>query len=147
MENKNINFVARYYRRGSFSVNSAWHSLGIARTSWWWRDRAVAAATGLVILSATAAVLYKNYNYETKPQPVAPEIVLNTMAEVKIIDFEKTPLPLVVEQIETVYSVRVDGLPENADAYVLSLHYEGTPAELIDIINGILGTKLTVREK
>ena len=67
------------------------------------------------------------------------------MEPVKVVDFENAPLPVVVERIREVYGVEVDGLPENADDYVLSLHYEGTPVDLVDTINDLLSTEMTVK--
>ena len=69
------------------------------------------------------------------------------MAEVKVIDFENAPLPEVVKKIESVYGVKVMGMPESPEHYELSLHYEGTPTDLISTINEILGTQMTVTEK
>ena len=59
--------------------------------------------------------------------------------------FENSPLPVVYERNREVYGVEVDGLPENADDYVLSLHYEGTPVDLVDTINDLLSTEMTVK--
>ena len=72
---------------------------------------------------------------------------INPLAEVKVIDFENAPLPEVVKKIESVYGVKVEGVPASPDEYVLSLHYEGTPTDLISVINEILGTQMTVAEK
>ena len=69
------------------------------------------------------------------------------METVRVVDFENAPLPVVVERIREVYGVEVSGLPQDADDYVLSLHYEGTPVDLVDTINDILGTEMTVEEK
>ena len=52
-----------------------------------------------------------------------------------------------VRKIETVYDVKVLNLPDNSSDYELSLHYEGTPTDLIAVINDILGTQMTVAEK
>ena len=100
-----------------------------------------------VILSATATILYREFNVKDVPQQSVPVEAVNPLAEVKVIDFENAPLRDVVEKIESVYGVKVEGLPSPADGYVLSLHYEGTPAELIGVINDILGTEMTVTEK
>lgn len=147
MENKNIDFVARHYRKGRFSVEAGWRRLGIARAFGLRRFRAAAAIAATVILSATAAIIYKEYSYDRASEAAAVETAVGPMAEVKIIDFEKSPLPEVVKKIESIYSVKVDNLPEQADSLVLSLHYEGNAAELVTIINEILGTELTVSAK
>ncbi len=147
MENKNIDFVARHYRRGRFNVQTGWRRLGIARGIGMRRLRVAAAVAGAVILSATAAILYKEYSYEHTAAPVEIGSTVSSLAEIKVIDFEKAALPEVVQRIESVYGVTVGNLPEHAEDYVLSLHYEGNPAELIAIINETLGTQLTVSER
>ena len=62
-----------------------------------------------------------------------------------MIDFENATLPAVVAKIKEVYGVEVVNLPESADEYKLSLHYEGTAADLVDTINETLGTDIKVQ--
>lgn len=146
MENKEIDFVARHYRKGRFSAASGWRRLGIAPISWWKRYRVAAAIAGAVVISATAAIIYKEYGTEASQ----PEVIVTTagpLNEVKVIDFENAPLPVVVEKIESVYGVRVEGMPESPEKYSISLHYDGTPTDLVSAINDILGTQMTVAEK
>ena len=52
-----------------------------------------------------------------------------------------------MEKIESVYDVNVVNLPDSTSEYTLSLHYEGTPSDLINTINDILGTRMEVVEK
>lgn len=81
------------------------------------------------------------------PQQTIPVETVSPLAEVKVIDFENAPLPEVVRQIESVYGVKVEEVPASPERYVLSLHYEGTPTDLISVINGILETEMTVTEQ
>lgn len=69
-----------------------------------------------------------------------------TLSEVKVIDFENTPLPEVVERIKEVYGVDVSGVPADAAGYRLSLHYQGEADDLISVINDILGTDMKIEE-
>lgn len=148
MENKDIDFVARHYRRGKFAVDAGWRRLGIGRVSVWRRFRVAAAVAAVLALSATAAIIYNEYHKdETPPKTATVGKKMSPMAEVRVIDFENAPLPEVVRKIESVYGVKVKNLPELPEKYVLSLHYEGTPGDLIAVINEILGTKMTVAEK
>lgn len=100
-----------------------------------------------VILSASAAILYREYRLNDIPQQTAPVETVSSLAEVKVIDFENAPLPDVIKKIESVYGVKVEGVPASPEEYVLSLHYEGTPTDLISVINDILDTQMTVTEK
>lgn len=149
-DNKDIDFVASRYMKGKFSVKDGWARLGISpQTAWWKRTRVAAAIGGFIFLSAAAAVVYHQYSFRSDneielPQPtedIAPAFV------VKAIDFENIALPIVVERIKEVYNVDVVNIPENADALNLSLHYEGNAFDLVDTINEILGTQMSVRER
>ncbi|MDE5935206.1 MAG: hypothetical protein K2G95_05485 [Muribaculaceae bacterium] len=147
MKNKEVDFIARRYKKGRFSPDAGWHRLGIAPVSLWRRYRVAAAVAATVILSATATILYREYHLNDVPQQTIPVETVGPLAEVKVIDFENAQLPEVVKKIESVYGVKVEGLPASPEGYVLSLHYEGTPTDLISVINAILGTKMTVMEK
>lgn len=146
MQNKEIDFIARHYRKGRFDTAVAWSRLGIgaARRRWL---RIAAAIAGLVILSASAGLLIREYNTVTHPQQPQEIHVESPMQTVRVIDFDNAPLEKVIETIESVYGVRVIGVPDAAENYSLSLHYEGTPADLIAAINEILGTSMEVVEK
>lgn len=147
MDDKEIGFVARHYREGMFSVKDGWRRLGIGMSMRMRRYRIAAAVSAVVVLSASAAIIYHEYRGESEPQHVQTVQTVNPMAEVKVIDFENAPLPEVVKKIESVYGVKVMGMPESPEHYELSLHYEGTPTDLISTINEILGTQMTVTEK
>lgn len=146
MQNKEIDFIARHYRKGRFDTAVAWSRLGIgaARRR---RLRIAAAIAGLVILSASAGLLIREYNTVTQTQQTQEIHVESPMQTVRVIDFDNAPLEKVIETIESVYGVRVIGVPDAAENYSLSLHYEGTPADLIAAINEILGTSMEVVEK
>lgn len=147
MINKEVDFIARRYRTGRFVPDAGWRRLGIAPVSLWRRYRVAAAVAATVILSASAAILYREYRLNDIPQQTAPVETVSSLAEVKVIDFENAPLPDVIKKIESVYGVKVEGVPASPEEYVLSLHYEGTPTDLISVINDILETKMTVTEK
>lgn len=146
MDNKNIDFVTRHYRKGLFSSDAAWRRLGIAPVAWWKRYRVAAAVALGVIISATAAIVYRDYQLAVGNNS-EQTIAASPLAEVKAIDFENAPLTEVVTKIETVYNVKIGNLPPAPEKYELSLHYEGTPTDLIAVINEILGTQMTVAEK
>lgn len=146
MQNNDIDFIARRYRKGRFSAESGWRRLGIAPSFQLRRLRVAAAIAVTVILSATAAIIYNVYRVDDVSQP-APIEAVSPMSEVRAIDFENATLYEVVKKIEATYGVKIDNLPERPEEYRLSLHYEGTPADLIATINDILGTQMTVTEK
>ena len=147
MENKDIDFVARHYRKGRFSADAGWKRLGIAPVSFWKRYRVAAAVAALVVISATAAIIYQEYLTGDVTPQATDSPAPSPLAEVKVIDFENASLPDVIKKIETLYNVKVENIPEQDKEYELSLHYEGTPTDLIAVINDILGTQMTVIEK
>lgn len=65
---------------------------------------------------------------------------------VRAIDFDNASLTDVIAKINEVYGISVTNLPANADSYRLSLHYEGNVVELVETINDILDTELTIKE-
>lgn len=110
--------------------------------------RIAAVTGGILFLSATAAVIYHQYavtdnvQVETvEPKTTSPIFV------VKVIDFENTPLPMVIERIKEVYDVEITNIPDNAEEYKLSLHYEGTAIDLVETINDILDTQMAVKQQ
>lgn len=147
MKNKEVDYIACRYKKGKFSTDAGWRRLGIVPVSKWRKYRVAAAVAATVILSATATILYREYRLNDIPQQTVPVETVSPLAEVKVIDFENAPLPDVIKKIESVYGVKVEGVPASPEGYVLSLHYEGTPTDLISVINDILETKMTVTEK
>lgn len=145
--NEDISFIARHFREGRFSTDKALKLIKSTGTSFWTPIRIAAASAILVALSATAALLIHN-TYFNAPG-VLPETteVVAPEAVVHVIDFENTPLPVVTAKISEVYGVEIVNIPENADDYMLSLHYEGNALDLIDTINVILGTSMEIENQ
>lgn len=147
-EDQEIKFIADRYRRRRFSVNKGWRRLGIAPSTRWKRMRIAAITGGIIFLSATAAVIYRQYavNETTPIEMTHPETTPSAYI-VKVIDFENTPLPLVIDRIKEVYNVEIINIPDNAVDYKLSLHYEGTAIDLVETINEILNTQMAVKQQ
>ncbi len=143
-----ISFIAKRYCSGKFSVDKGWKRLDISPVTIWNIRKIAAAVASIVVLSATATVIYHQFTRTEKHEVTIEEIATEapTMESVKVIDFEDTPLPIVIEQIKEVYGVEVSNLPENADEYHLSLHFEGNAGNLIATINDILETQIEVKE-
>ncbi len=142
-----IDFIARHYRRGAFASRSALERIMPGRMSRL-RTVRIAAAAALLIAAGTAAALLITHSSstdraaETVPQD-APTAVAD---DIKVIDFESTPLTVVADKIREVYGVSVRNLPDDAGDITLSLHYEGSAADLVDTINEILSTQMTIEE-
>lgn len=147
-DNKEIRFIAEHYRKGLFAVEPALRRIRPGAVKWWSRSRIAAACVAAIILTATAAVFVHNsYFSDTAPSEQMSQQPDIPIAEiVRVIDFEDAPLPIVVEKIKEVYGVEVDNLPKNAGEYHLSLHYEGSAIDLVETINDILDTEMTIKE-
>lgn len=142
-----ILFIVRHYRHGSFDTSKALKRLGFRNARTWSSTRIAATLALAIVVSATAAVfIYRNMT----PSQVQPEAttIQDTPVTAKsmVIDFEDTSLPEVIDRIEQVYGVEVKDIPENAADYRLSIHYEGTAGDLIETINDILNTNLSLAE-
>ncbi|MDE7024832.1 MAG: DUF4974 domain-containing protein [Paramuribaculum sp.] len=142
-----ISYIARRYKPGKFSASKGWKRLNIVAPFRWTRMKIAAVVGGTIFLSAAAAVIIHQYSYiQDAENSIVEAPVANPKVIIKVIDFENTPLPDVLSKIKDVYGVEVINLPENPDEYRLSLHYEGNPVDLIETINDILDTKMTVKE-
>lgn len=145
---QDINFIARRFRQGLFDVEPALNRIIPQRPSLWRRIRVAAAIGGFVVISATAALIIRhNYFPDRTPAVEQPSRSPMTSDVIHPMDFEDTPLPLVVEEINAVYGVEVTNLPDHPESYTLSLHYEGTASDLVETINDILDTHMTILER
>lgn len=144
MENKELNFIARHYKKGLFAVEPALRRIRPA-ASWWTHSRIAAACVGAVILTASAT-LFVHHKYFVSPPVEMQQPSLPAAHIVRAIDFEDAPLPVVVAKIKEVYGVDVVNLPDNAEEYSLSLHYEGSASDLLNTINDILDTEMFIME-
>ena len=142
-----IDFIASHYRRGAFASRSALERIMPGRNSRL-RTVRIAAAAALLIAAGTAAALLITHASSTDRAAVTvPQGAPETVADgIKVIDFESTPLTVVAEKIREVYGVSVRNLPDNAGDITLSLHYEGSAADLVDTINEILSIQMTIEE-
>lgn len=145
---REIDFVAKNYKSGIFNAKDALRKIKPANREIWSRQRIAVASCIIVVFSATAALLIRNTYYSEKTVETentqSPALPLEAIS--KVIDFDDTPLPIVIDQINIVYDVEIGNIPANAEDYRLSLHYEGNVIDLVDSINEILGTNLEIEK-
>lgn len=147
---KNIDFVARHYRRDAFSASEAWKEMGIGVSTWRRRIRIAAVIAIVLAVSATATVfIHRQLTaqdsttqtvHTEQPAVQAPESIVRT------IDFDNATLPEVLDRIRQVYGLEVENIPADADSYRLTLHFEGNATDLLGMINEILGTELKIKQ-
>lgn len=147
-DNKEIDFIAKHYRKGHFDADKALRRIKPVRRFRWTAARTVAASALIAVVGATAAIIYNTGYFTTSSESIeqTQSVIVAPETIVRVIDFENAPLPVVVEKIKEVYGVEVIGLPANATAYKLSLHYEGTAIDLLDTINDILDTDMQISD-
>lgn len=147
--NEDIEYIAKRYKKGKFSVEEGWKRLNIT-PAFNWRTKIIAASVAsVVVLTAAAAVIVYQHsinNQTTTNSTTEKTIEIAPEQVVKVIDFENTPLPVVIAKIKDVYGVEIVNIPENAEDYNLSLHYEGNAIDLIATINEIFDTQMEVKK-
>lgn len=147
--NEDIEYIAKRYKKGKFSVEEGWKRLNIT-PAFNWRTKIIAASVAsVVVLTAAAAVIVYQHsinNQTTTNSTTEKTIEIAPEQVVKVIDFENTPLPVVIAKIKDVYGVEIVNIPENAEDYNLSLHYEGNAIDLITTINEIFDTQMEVKK-
>lgn len=154
-DNRNMDFVARHYRKGAFAVRPALSRMGMLRR-WRWTPVKVAAVSAFaVVMTATAAIMINKVYFASPAEDVPHAVPVPAavsvpgaldMSRVMVIDFDDASLAQVVSEIGEVYGVEIEGLPDDMDSYRLTLHFEGNVKELVECINEILGTKMRIRE-
>lgn len=139
---KSLSFVVSHYRQGAFVPRRVF-----VTPRPWWRRTAVAASVAVGVLVASALV----YTYVNTGSPAPAAVEVNstvpepaTAESVIRLDFADMPLYEVVDNIERAYNVKIAGLSEADAQRRLTLSYEGDAAELVGVINELLGTNLTV---
>ena len=146
---KSLDFVLQHYRTDAFRKDEVFLRAGMLSRR---RRRLGIAAAAAGVLVASAAI----YTYVSAPgatpgasttveAPAPAPAVPDTAREVRRIEFTDAPLARVVEEIEDVYGVKVEGL-DPGDDNRLTLSYEGTAADLLATINDLLGTNLSVKK-
>lgn len=150
MQDKEIEFVLSHFREDILLPEENWRRfkaiVGLRRR----RMGVAAAVVSIIVISATAAIFtYKELSAPSVGSVPAHEVTVQDVCPEdgpKLMVFDSTGLSEVVETVESEYGVKIGNVPLNADEYVLTLRYEGTPEELIEAINEILGTRLTVEK-
>lgn len=147
MLQKEIEFIARHYRKGLFTIEPALYRIKGFRKKFWTFPKIAAVSSIVITIGATAAILITNSYNSSEIETEAPIIENISPALVShVIDFDDVPLTTVVEQINLVYGVEVENIPINADEIYISLHYEGTASDLIETINEIVGTQMRIKQ-
>ncbi len=151
MENdKDIRFIAKHFRKGLFNTEATLKRVKSSSLStrhpFMSRMKVAAVVGAVVVLGATASIILRNHFTPSENEIVEKTLVIETTPEKidRVIDFEDTPLPIVVTRIREVYGVEITGLPDDAEEYTLSLHYEGNAEDLIQTINDTLDTKIRI---
>lgn len=144
---KDIDFIARHYRKGLFAIEPALYRIKGVRKKILTLPKIVAISSFIIAIGATAAILIRNsYNHKERETEVPVIEKKSPMSVSHVLDFNDVPLTTVVQHINLIYGVEVDNLPKNADELYVTLHYEGTALDLVETLNEILETNMKIRE-
>ncbi len=145
---KSLDFVVRYYRKGAFRPRRLGKILEfVPRYSFFCRRNIAAAcvATALIASAGIGVYFYTHPNDSTGTSQIpAVETTVTASKEVHRIEFNNVPLTTVVKEIEKTYNVKISSLPK--EQYRLTLSYEGTAEDLVATINELLGTNLEIEQ-
>lgn len=144
---KDIDFVAKYYRKGLFNIEPALHRIKDFRKKKRILPKIAAISSIVITIGAAAAILITN-SYQTKGIREEVPVIEKTapLSVSHVIDFDDAPLLTVVDQIKLIYGVDVENIPVNAEELYISIHYEGTAMDLIETLNEILGIDMRIIE-
>ena len=146
--NQDISYIAKRYRKGLFATDAALKRVKPAGVSFPARARIAVIAGVVVVLGATASILIRNHYADQEPKPATTSQTVEIAPEAvsRVIDFENATLPTVVTKIKEIYGVDIVNLPDNAEDYTLSLHYEGNASDLVETINMTLDTEMKIEK-
>ncbi len=144
---ESIRFVTRHYREDTLLAPTGWQRFRLTHHISSFRRNAVAASIGLAVLAASASLYYftvADHNTAQEENAVIPITETTVAPENRIerIEFHDAPLKEVVAEIERVYGVTISNLPDSDISITIS--YEGTAADVVETINDLLGSSLTV---
>ena len=144
---KDIDFVAKRYKEGLFRIEPALFRIKGFKKKIPTLPKIAAISSIVIAIGATAAILITN-SYSRKEIPSEVPVIekASPMLVSHVIDFDDAPLTIVVDQINLIYGVEVDNVPINADELYVSIHYEGTAADLVETLNEILGINMKIIE-
>lgn len=142
-----LRFVASHYRKGAFDRVRAWNlTTATYRLSWRRRLAAGAAAVAAVVVASALTIVY--YGRDRQPGDQAPAqyetaAPANEAADrTAKFEFKGVALSEAVKEIEKAYGVKLEGVP--FEPKELTLTFEGTATDLIDLINESLDTNITI---
>lgn len=140
--NESVKFVADNFRPDLFPLPS------YLKPSLSKRWLTAAAVAGTLVCAAAIGIVVSRHSSESRPEPAPQEMQVQEKVtaepQKKKIQFNDAPLPEVVKAIEEEYQVKIDG--DTSTDQRLTLRYDGTAEELLEIINEQLSTKLTIKK-
>ncbi len=108
---------------------------------------AVAVSVALVAIASSIAVYYSFVDkspeeIDKRPVEQVESAVLPEQPDYAVVEFDDAPLAAVVSEIENLYGVQIEGVPEKEMR--LTIHYEGDVQDLVETINDLLDINLEI---
>lgn len=141
---ENIQFVTRYYLDDTLLPGRGWRLFRASHGISAFRRNVAAAAVGLIVLTASAAVYFMRQDATPGGEQAvsAPSTTVVLAEKTQKIEFRDASLKNVVAEIERIYDVRITGVPEQDIKVTIS--YEGTAADVVGALNDLFDLNLTV---
>lgn len=145
-----LRMVVSHYRSDAFKARRNPEFLERRNTfaAFMHRRAGVAAAVFAGVVLTAAAAWWIVSPGPQVPVSATDEVVEETHAYTRdtrlILEFDDAPLEEVVTAIEQSYNVRLTNVPE--DAPRLTLRFEGDADELVEVINQLLDTKISISD-
>lgn len=144
---ESVKFVAQNFEEGSLLPRKGWQRFRLAHRISNFRRNIAAACIATIVLAASASIYYlSSATSETESNETfshsSVETTETTAEKTVKIEFKDTPLKQVVAEIEQAYDVTVDNVPE--EEIRLTISYEGTASDVVETINDLLNTNLTI---
>ncbi|MDE6279297.1 MAG: DUF4974 domain-containing protein [Paramuribaculum sp.] len=142
-----IQFVTRYYLDDTLLPERGWRIFRASHGISAFRRNIAAAAVGLIVLTASAAVYFISHDTTPTAQPTvsAPSTTVVLAETTQKIEFRDAKLKKVVAEIERIYDVRITGVPEQEIKVTIS--YEGTAADVVEALNELFDLNLIIESK
>lgn len=144
---ENIQFVTRYYLDDTLLPGRGWRLFRASHGISAFRRNVAAAAVGLIVLTASAAVYFMQQDATPSGEQAAstPSTTVILAEKTQKIEFRDATLNKVVAEIERIYDVRITGVPEQEIKVTIS--YEGTAADVVGTLNELFDLNLTIESE
>lgn len=144
-----LSFVISHYEQGQFDEKAVWRKIMGSRFKF--LDRRWIAAASIAFVLGASAFVYSVVSIRTNQPEMQKEVLTNTSTSLQKesvtekITFNNAPLEEVISKIEDLYGVEILNKP--TQEITVTISYEGTAEEVVDILNETFNIDLKLKGK